>query len=349
MACASREENWFQTKIRKYTVPSKEEERALAKRKAEGDQDAFRELVVRNLRLVAQYAYGLRGRGLSFLDLMQEGVIGLMTAVEKFDLSYSNQFSTYAGWWIEQSMFRAIANTGTTIRLPVYMHDKVKRFRRATHQLKQKLQRSPSDIEIGNELGILTEEVQHLSGALKIRSLASLDTPLGEKEELNLHDSLFDRSQLDSETIVAARDELQHAQRELCPISWYLKAFPVRNQLIFLMRYGLHDGSGDGMTLEGIGQVVSLTRERVRQITNKVWMKMRAEGWLFDEESLLIQIERIKNLEVLAGQGVDLDFLPEGVNLGDWNIRRTSSINQVQSGAQKKVRMDTKRIKKRQK
>jgi len=250
--------------IGKISLLTTEEEIKLAKRIEKGDILAKKQLAEANLRLVVSITKKYIGRGLSLLDLIQEGNTGLMRAVEKFDYKKGFKFSTYATWWIRQAITRAIADQARTIRIPVHMIETINKLIRVERQLVQDLGREPTPEEIAQELGMDVEKVEHI---IKIsQETVSLEAPVGEEEDSKLGDFIEDDKNISPEEATARqllKDKIKEFLSDLSP----------REQKILKMRFGLEDGKTH--TLEEVGQEFGVTRERIRQIEAKALAKLK--------------------------------------------------------------------------
>jgi RNA polymerase primary sigma factor len=249
--------------IGKVPLLTADQEVTLAKRIERGDMGAKTAMIEANLRLVVSIAKGYLGRGLSFLDLIQEGSLGLIRAVEKFDYRKGYKFSTYATWWIRQAVTRAIADKARTIRIPVHMVEKLNKVVHIERQLVQRLGREPSPEEIAEELEITTEEVREI---LRMSQLPiSLEKPIGEEEDSSLGDFVEDEaaeSPYDTAQLMLRREDVVNA----------LNALPRREREVIELRYGLL--GGEPRTLEEVGRAFGVTRERIRQIENNTLKKL---------------------------------------------------------------------------
>ena len=250
--------------IGKVPLLSAEEEIELAKRMAEGDEDAKKRLAEANLRLVVSIAKRYVGRGMLFLDLIQEGNLGLIKAVEKFDYQKGFKFSTYATWWIRQAITRAIADQARTIRIPVHMVETINKLIRVSRQLLQELGREPLPEEIAEELDMPVERVREI---LKIsQEPVSLETPIGEEEDSHLGDFIQD----DNVPVPAEAAAATLLKEQLGEV---LDTLTDREQKVLLLRFGMNDGRA--RTLEEVGKEFDVTRERIRQIEAKALRKLR--------------------------------------------------------------------------
>lgn len=250
--------------IGKHPLLTKEEEVELAKGILEGDEEARKKLTVSNLRLVVSIAKRYVGRGMSFLDLIQEGNMGLIKAVEKFDHTKGYKFSTYATWWIRQAITRCIADQSRTIRIPVHMSEVINKTYRTSRQLLQELGRDPTDEELAEALDMPVEKVRNV---LKISAdPISLDTPIGEEDDSHLGDFIRDDNIVGPEE--AASYSLLKDQ-----ISELLDTLTEREKRVLILRFGLEDGRN--RTLEEVGKEFDVTRERIRQIEAKALRKLR--------------------------------------------------------------------------
>ena len=250
--------------IGKVPLLSADEEVELAKRMAEGDEDAKKRLAEANLRLVVSIAKRYVGRGMLFLDLIQEGNLGLIKAVEKFDYHKGFKFSTYATWWIRQAITRAIADQARTIRIPVHMVETINKLIRVSRQLLQELGREPTPEEIAAELDMPVERVREI---LKIsQEPVSLETPIGEEEDSHLGDFIQDDN-----VPVPAEAAAQTLLKE--QLDEVLVTLTEREQKVLRLRFGMDDGRA--RTLEEVGKEFDVTRERIRQIEAKALRKLR--------------------------------------------------------------------------
>ena len=250
--------------IGKVPLLTGEEEVELAKRIEEGDEDAKQKLCEANLRLVVSIAKHYVGRGMSFLDLIQEGNIGLIKAVEKFDYRKGYKFSTYATWWIRQAITRSIADQSRTIRIPVHMVETINKLIRVSRQKLQELGREPTPEEIAEEMGITVEKVREIQKIAQ--EPVSLETPIGEEEDSHLGDFIPD-DDVPAPAEAAAFAMLKEQLDEV------LDMLSDREQKVIRLRFGLDDGRS--RTLEEVGKEFDVTRERIRQIEAKALRKLR--------------------------------------------------------------------------
>ncbi|MDD6884294.1 MAG: RNA polymerase sigma factor RpoD [Eubacteriales bacterium] len=250
--------------IGKVPLLSADEEIELAKRMEEGDEDAKHRLSEANLRLVVSIAKRYVGRGMLFLDLIQEGNLGLIKAVEKFDYRKGYKFSTYATWWIRQAITRAIADQARTIRIPVHMVETINKLIRVSRQLLQEYGREPLPEEIAEEMGISEDKVREI---IKIaQEPVSLETPIGEEEDSHLGDFIPDDdapAPAEAAAFTLLKEQLMSVLSTLTP----------REEMVLKLRFGLEDGRA--RTLEEVGKEFKVTRERIRQIEAKALRKLR--------------------------------------------------------------------------
>ncbi len=251
--------------IGKIPLLSSEEEVEIAKRMLDGDEEARKTLTNANLRLVVSIGKRYVGRGLQLLDLIQEGNLGLMKAVEKFDYSKGFKFSTYATWWIRQAISRAIADQARTIRLPVHVSETLNRQKKITRELLQELGREPTVLEIAERLGVSPEKV--LENQKIALDPVSLETPVGEEDDSHLGDFIEDEQVMSPES----RIENNALKKQFAEV---LATLTPREEKVIRLRYGLDDEKPK--TLEEVGRIFNVTRERIRQIEAKALRKLRS-------------------------------------------------------------------------
>jgi RNA polymerase primary sigma factor len=250
--------------IGKVGLLTKEDEYGLSQKVEEGDIGSKDKLIVSNLRLVVSIAKKYTGRGILFLDLIQEGNLGLIRAVEKFDYTKGYKFSTYATWWIRQAITRAIADQARTIRIPVHMVETINRLRKVSRQLFQELSRKPNEQELSKRIGLSVDKVKEV---IKIAQIPlSLETPVGEEDGYSIGDLVEDVSwEVPEKTMVrdSLKDDLEAVMVDLTE----------RESRILKLRFGIEDGHP--RTLEEVGRIYNVTRERIRQIVAKALQKLR--------------------------------------------------------------------------
>lgn len=241
-----------------------EEELELGRQIAEGDTEARQKMEEANLRLVVAVAKHYAGKGMQFMDLIQEGNIGLMRAVEKFDYTKGSKFSTYAVWWIKEAILRALDSQSREIRVPVRVAQNMNKISKTERKMEQTLGREVAAEEIAKELHMTTEEVERMQSYIK--NPVSLETPVGDEEDSNLEDFIEDTQEPTPEEAVAALVQKEEVQEMLSTLT-------EKEQKILRLRYGLEDGNVH--TLEETGQILGVTRERIRQLESRALEKLR--------------------------------------------------------------------------
>jgi RNA polymerase primary sigma factor len=250
--------------IQKTTLLTAESERELAQRISEGDKAARDRMIESNLRLVVKIAKRYMNRGLPFLDLIEEGNMGLIKAVERFKLSKECRFSTYATWWIRQSIERALVNQSRTIRLPVHVSDDINKLIKISRELLQKLNREPQAKEVADAMGVDPAYVRRLM--VLVKKTYSIEHPMGENNDYSLMDTIEDTSAVDPATLIEDLDKYAH-------VSEWLDTLNENEREILALRFGLDDR--EPQTLDTIGRRFGVTRERIRQIEAKSLEKLR--------------------------------------------------------------------------
>jgi len=266
----------YLSRARRHKILSRHEEAALSARISRGDEAAWEELVECNLRLVVSIARGYLGRGLEFADLIQEGNLGLMRAARSFDAAFGTKFSTYATWWIKQSISRAISNKASAIRVPIHAIEGERKVNGARYHLQVSTGREPSIEELSEHVGKSPEEVANALTARK--SVISYEVPVGSEEESFLSDLLADETEADTEEVF-----MEGALRE--HLHELLETLPERERYVIVRRYGL-DGGGSASLAE-IGMAMGVTRERVRQLQVAALRRLRPRAFEGELDSFL--------------------------------------------------------------
>lgn len=295
----------YQKVISKFPLLTHSQVMELCKARAAGDIEAHFRLILHNLRLVFFWANKYLNRGLELSDMVQEGILGLMKAIEKFDYTLGHQLSTYAVWWIRQKITRAITDKARSIRIPVHLAQKYYQIQRTSASLEQELGREPTPEEIGARLQISPRYVAKLLFAVLGTQTESFDTDTGENgEEIHKHEIVADAHAVSPVSALEAKEALEEIAAEVRAFLIALATLPTldeRFRTIFRMRYGLDGTFFSRPTLEQVGQKFGVTRERIRQIVEAVWERLTRAGRMENEGWLLQHLEQIEELETVTG------------------------------------------------
>lgn len=291
-------------RLAQHTLLNREEESSLFQRVGEGDLGARNKLVRQNQRLVIQIARRFLWSGLELEDLIQEGTLGLIKAIEDFDPGRGHKLSTYATWWIRQSISRAIMDTGSLIRVPVHLQEKYGKILRTHARLKTALKREPTNAEIAAKLGMSVDQVTEILSRGSFE-YTHIDEPVTDEDDSgSSHEMIPEAGSTEYAIILIEAQELQtEIEKKLKAVLWYLQTttkLPPRTVAMFRDRYGLKDGQFKQRTLQMIGASFDLTRERVRQIMESAW-KVLTPKFLLTEEELLESISQLQELEKITG------------------------------------------------
>lgn len=295
----------YQKVISKFPLLTHSQVMELCKARATGDIEAHFRLILHNLRLVFFWANKYLNRGLELSDMVQEGILGLMKAIEKFDHECGYQLSTYAVWWIRQKITRAITDKARSIRIPMHLARKYYQIRRASASLEQELDREPTPEEIGTRLQISPRYIAKILFAVQGTQAESLDAePAGEEDGTNQHGRLADTQAVSPVSALEAKEALEEIAAEVRAFLIALATLPAlddRYRSIFRMRYGLEGTFFSRPTLEQVGQKFGVTRERIRQIVEAVWERLTRAERMENEGWLLQHLEQIEELETVTG------------------------------------------------